>query len=117
MRRAAAQAALQVRSRLLDSGATPSSRAYSTEPITATLFPGDGIGPEIANAVKQVFNAAGVPIHWDEQHVGKTPDPRTNSMVTRENLDSVLVSSLTPAHLANAASAIALCSPDSEKQV
>ena len=32
------------------------SRYYSdaTKTITATLFPGDGIGPEIAEAVKQV---------------------------------------------------------------
>lgn len=32
------------------------ARAFSsaTTPITATLFPGDGIGPEIAESVKQV---------------------------------------------------------------
>lgn len=108
------------------------SRYYSdaTKTITATLFPGDGIGPEIADAVKQVsiraavpgplpctpslhgmevwsytilqaisdhrcpahvFHAAGAPIEWDEQYVAKEVDPRTNSFVTRENLDSVLV--------------------------
>jgi hypothetical protein len=60
--------------------------------ITATLFPGDGIGPEIATAVRQIFEAAQVPVDWDEQHLGKTVDERTNSFVTRENLDSVLVS-------------------------
>ena len=59
--------------------------------ITATLFPGDGIGPEIADAVKKIFAAAGAPIAWDEQHVGTQVDERTNSFVTRENLDSVLV--------------------------
>ena len=32
-----------------------------------------------------------MPIVWDEQHIGKEVDPRTNSFVTRENLDSVLV--------------------------
>lgn len=63
---------------------------YSSKAFTATLFPGDGVGPEIADAVKQMFQAAKVPVTWDEQHIGKTPDPRTNSMVTRENLDSVL---------------------------
>lgn len=60
-------------------------------PVTATLFPGDGIGPEIAEAVKKVFIAAEAPIKWEEQYVGTSPDPRTNSMVSRENLDSVLV--------------------------
>ena len=68
-----------------------SSRLYSTETITCTLFPGDGIGPEIADAVKTIFEAAKAPIDWDEQYIGKVADPRTNSMVTRENLDSVLV--------------------------
>lgn len=63
----------------------------SQQTITATLFPGDGIGPEIAEAVKEIFSAAEAPIQWDEQHIGKVPDERTNSFVTRENLDSVLV--------------------------
>jgi len=39
------------------SGAASSvARAFcsSTTPITATLFPGDGIGPEIAESVKKV---------------------------------------------------------------
>jgi isocitrate/isopropylmalate dehydrogenase len=91
MRRAASQAALLVRSRLADSGATSSCRAFSSEPVTAALFPGDGIGPEIADAVRNIFTAQGVPIEWEEQYISKTADPRTNSMVTRENLDSVLV--------------------------
>lgn len=66
-------------------------RLYSSKSVTATLFPGDGIGPEIAVAAQAIFKAAGAPIEWDEQHIGQVPDPRTNSMVTRENLDSVLV--------------------------
>lgn len=90
MRRAAASNLL----RSLQLGGSPStaaSRLYSTQqPITATLFPGDGIGPEIAVAVQKIFEAAGAPIAWDEQHIGKEVDPRTNSFVTRENLDSVL---------------------------
>ena len=32
-----------------------------------TLFQGDGIGPEIADAVVKIFEAAEVPIEW-EQH-------------------------------------------------
>ena len=126
------------------SGAGMVARAFSTqEPITATLFPGDGeegsagcrgaqsgrrppgltrrrrclpplpaaalcrpasapaslsappchpgIGPEIAQAVVKIFEAAEAPIKWDWQIIGKEVDPRTNSFVTRENLDSVLV--------------------------
>ncbi|KDD76387.1 isocitrate/isopropylmalate dehydrogenase [Helicosporidium sp. ATCC 50920] len=71
-------------------GLAGSSRLHSTAPITATLFPGDGIGPEIAEAVKKVFTAAQAPIEWDEQIIGKTVDPETNSFVSRANLDSVL---------------------------
>jgi isocitrate dehydrogenase (NAD+) len=49
-----------------------------------------GIGPEIAESVKAIFKAADAPIDWEEQHIGKEVDPRTNSFITRENLDSVL---------------------------
>eukprot|EP00252_Welwitschia_mirabilis_P024393 TRINITY_DN721_c0_g1_i1.p1 TRINITY_DN721_c0_g1~~TRINITY_DN721_c0_g1_i1.p1 ORF type:complete len:241 (+),score=25.85 TRINITY_DN721_c0_g1_i1:138-860(+) len=58
-------------------------------PIRATLFPGDGIGPEIAASVKQVFKAADVPIEWEEHYVGTEVDPRTGSLLTRESLESV----------------------------
>jgi len=37
-----------------------------------TLIPGDGIGPEITEAVIAVFNAAGVPITWEEENAGQT---------------------------------------------
>jgi isocitrate dehydrogenase (NAD+) len=33
---------------------------------TITLIPGDGIGPEVSSAVKQILNAAGVEINWEE---------------------------------------------------
>jgi isocitrate dehydrogenase (NAD+) len=59
------------------------------ETIRATLFPGDGIGPEIADSVKQVFKAASVPIEWEEHFVGKEIDPRTGSFLTWESLESV----------------------------
>lgn len=38
----------------------------------------------------QVFTAADVVIDWDEQFVGTEVDPRTNSFLTWENLQSVL---------------------------
>ena len=50
--------------------------------------------------MQKIFEAAKAPIVWDEQHIGKEVDPRTNSMVTRENLDSVLVSGSQPFRLA-----------------
>jgi isocitrate dehydrogenase (NAD+) len=33
---------------------------------TITLIPGDGIGPEVSHAVKQILDAAGVEIAWEE---------------------------------------------------
>ncbi|XP_023636164.1 isocitrate dehydrogenase [NAD] catalytic subunit 5, mitochondrial [Capsella rubella] len=71
--------------------ATSVARAFcsSTTPITATMFPGDGIGPEIAESVKKVFTTAGVPIEWEEHYVGTEIDPRTQSFLTWESLESV----------------------------
>ncbi|MHC2992195.1 isocitrate dehydrogenase [Pontibacter sp. HJ8] len=37
-----------------------------------TLIPGDGIGPEITEAVKSIFSAANVPINWEEENAGQT---------------------------------------------
>ncbi|KAL5636692.1 hypothetical protein ACGC1H_000602 [Rhizoctonia solani] len=48
---------------------------------TVTLIPGDGIGPEISEAVKAIYIAAKVPIEWEEVSVtpilkdGKTVIP------------------------------------------
>ncbi|KAK4761944.1 hypothetical protein SAY87_029828 [Trapa incisa] len=65
-------------------------RDFSSQtPITATLFPGDEIGPEIAESVKQVFKAAEIPIKWEEHYIGTEIDPRTQSCLTWESLESV----------------------------
>ncbi|KAK9157988.1 hypothetical protein Scep_004562 [Stephania cephalantha] len=66
-----------------------STDASRNHPIRATLFPGDGIGPEIANSVKQVFNTNEVPIEWEEHYVGDKVDPRTESFLTWESLEAV----------------------------
>lgn len=59
--------------------------------VTVAAFPGDGIGPEIFSAVEEVFSAAGAPINWQKFEISDTVDPRTNSFITREALDAVLV--------------------------
>jgi len=87
---ASAAAPLLSAARQLQQGAGYASSSGEKR-VTATLFPGDGIGPDIAIAVREIFEAAHVPVDWDEQHLGKVVDERTNSFVTRENLDSVLV--------------------------
>lgn len=35
-----------------------------------TLIPGDGIGPEVATAVRRIIDAAGVPINWIVENAG-----------------------------------------------
>ena len=35
-----------------------------------TFIPGDGTGPEIADATKRVLDATGVDFDWDVQHAG-----------------------------------------------
>jgi isocitrate dehydrogenase (NAD+) len=42
----------------------------TSERIAATLIPGDGIGPEIVDAVLCVIEALDVPIDWDRQVAG-----------------------------------------------
>ena len=37
---------------------------------TITLIPGDGIGPEVANATRRVLEASGVKIEWEIQEAG-----------------------------------------------
>ncbi|XP_038883380.1 isocitrate dehydrogenase [NAD] catalytic subunit 5, mitochondrial isoform X2 [Benincasa hispida] len=78
-------------SSILSSSSPLPVRAFSSAatPIRATLFPGDGIGPEIAESVKQVFRTADVPIEWEEHYVGDQIDPRTQSFLTWESLESV----------------------------
>lgn len=36
-----------------------------------TLIPGDGIGPEVAKAMKKVVEATGVEIEWEEVNAGE----------------------------------------------
>ncbi|MBW3592227.1 MAG: isocitrate/isopropylmalate dehydrogenase family protein [Actinobacteria bacterium] len=39
-------------------------------PHRVTLIPGDGTGPEIAEATRRVIDASGAEIEWDVQHAG-----------------------------------------------
>jgi len=37
---------------------------------TVTLIPGDGIGPEVTQAMRRVVEATGVDITWEVQQAG-----------------------------------------------
>lgn len=54
-----------------------------------TLIPGDGIGPEVTNAVVRVLDAAGVAIDWDRQDAGVIAFKKVGQTLPTELLDSV----------------------------
>jgi isocitrate dehydrogenase (NAD+) len=56
---------------------------------TVTLIPGDGIGPEIAQAVQKVLAAAVAPIHWDTQLLNETILKETKGVPPTAVLDSI----------------------------
>lgn len=55
-----------------------------------TLIPGDGVGPEISEAVQRIFDAAGVPIHWEVHEAGVKAQVTYGSLLPGEVLDSIL---------------------------
>jgi isocitrate dehydrogenase (NAD+) len=56
---------------------------------TVTLIPGDGIGPEVTEAVLRILRAAGVTIEWDSQDAGILAFERTGQALPVELIDSV----------------------------
>jgi isocitrate dehydrogenase (NAD+) len=56
---------------------------------TITLIPGDGIGPEVTEAVLRILGASGVQIEWDRQEAGITAFERYKTALPVELLDSV----------------------------
>lgn len=53
------------------------------------LIPGDGIGPEITHAVQKVFEAAGAPVHWLEQHAGLTALAEGEAVLPEATVEAV----------------------------
>ncbi|NXE16944.1 IDH3B dehydrogenase, partial [Lophotis ruficrista] len=49
------------------------------------MLPGDGVGPELMHAVKEVFKAASVPVVFDEHHLSEV-----QNMASEEKLDQVV---------------------------
>lgn len=71
----------------------PAGRAgaaqYSTGVRKVTLIPGHGIGPEITVAVQKIFEAAKVPIEWDEVDVTAVRGPDGKFGIPQKAIDSV----------------------------
>ena len=56
---------------------------------TITLVPGDGIGPEVTEAVLRILIAAGVSIEWDRHLAGVLALERTGSALPAELIASI----------------------------
>ena len=56
---------------------------------TITLIPGDGIGPEVTDAVLRILHVAGVTVDWDRQEAGIVAFERHKTALPVELLDSV----------------------------
>lgn len=56
---------------------------------TVTLIPGDGIGPEISNAVQKIIKAAGVEINWDIQTAGADVAETEGTPLPQRVIDSI----------------------------
>ena len=63
--------------------------AQITNAIPATLIPGDGIGPEIVDAVVEVLDALGKPFDWDVHQGGIAATEKTGDPLPAKLLDSI----------------------------
>lgn len=58
-------------------------------PYSVTLIPGDGIGPEVADAARRVVDATGVAIEWDIVELNADVIVRTGQSIPQHVLDSL----------------------------
>lgn len=54
-----------------------------------TLIPGDGIGPEVANATRRVLDATGVGINWDEKRAGMVALETEGDLLPAATVESI----------------------------
>jgi len=54
-----------------------------------TLIPGDGVGPEVADAVVRIFAAANVPVEWETAEAGADAMKRYGTPLPEETIASI----------------------------
>ncbi len=55
-----------------------------------TLIPGDGIGPEISEAVRRVIEAVGIKVNWEVYEAGASAQVKYGTVLPGEVLDSII---------------------------
>ncbi|VBB07544.1 isocitrate and isopropylmalate dehydrogenases signature [Lucifera butyrica] len=63
-------------------------------PTKVTLIPGDGIGPEISQSVREILTAAGAPIEWEVCLAGQAGLAATGTPLPEETLASIKTNKL-----------------------
>ncbi len=58
-------------------------------PHLVTLIPGDGIGPELAEATRRVLDASGVAFEWEVQHAGEAVMAQYGTPLPEHVLESI----------------------------
>src|SRR5437660_7486100 len=58
-------------------------------PHRITLIPGDGIGPEVTEAVVRILAAAGVSIQWERHDAGVLAFERTGHALPADLIESI----------------------------
>ncbi|CAG2239086.1 IDH3 [Mytilus edulis] len=66
-----------------------SCRQMSSGVQQITMIPGDGIGPEISQSVKDIFSASGVPVEWEDVDVTPVKGPDGNFRLPQKIFDSM----------------------------
>lgn len=59
-----------------------------------TLIPGDGIGPEISEAVQKIFTAAGAPVTWEVCYAGQAGIAKFGDPLPEQTLANIRVNKL-----------------------
>jgi len=63
---------------------------HGSKSYSATLIPGDGIGPEVTKAAIAVLEAAGIAFHWDIQEAGAEVATRAGTTLPDSVLNSII---------------------------
>ncbi len=65
------------------------STSAARKPVPATLIPGDGVGPEIVDAVLQMLSAAGAPFQWEIRQAGMAGIEASGDPLPADTLESI----------------------------
>ncbi len=66
-----------------------SQRVEQMASYNVTLIPGDGIGPEVAEATRRVLESTGIQFNWEHRDAGMTAQEKHGETLPEETLESI----------------------------